>query len=165
MTVLWLVTLIGLITTSRSTADEDPYIYTIPYENTFEDYPSIAYPKPGREIEQMDVSRVKKPNQIRLSLTGDVTEMAIMWTTNSLGVKECVRYGVSETDMKFSAVSTSHQYHWNYKKELGDFYYTSGFIHEALMINLQPGQRHYYQVTCSLYSPPLLIRLILLNME
>ena len=48
------------------------YVFEIPYSKTVADYPQIVYPKPGSEIEQMDVSLIEKPNQIRISLTGEM---------------------------------------------------------------------------------------------
>ena len=83
---------------------------------------------------------------LNITLSGDVSEMAITWTTNSVSSVEIVKYGVLEGDMNFKAYSTSHQYDWNFQKEKDEYYYTSGYIHEALMVNLMPGKKHFYQV-------------------
>ena len=122
------------------------YDYSIPYHYSIGDFDGISSPRPGKEIKQMDVSKVKKPNQIRLSFTGEVTEMAISWNTNSVSHYEEVHYGLVEGDLNFTARSISHQFKWHWLEEEGKFLYTSGFIHEALMVNLIPGRIHFYQV-------------------
>ena len=126
--------------------DYGVYEYSIPYENSIEDYSGISSPSSGKEIKQMDVSKVKKPNQIRLSYTEDATEMAITWTTNSVTHHEVVNYGLVEADLNYTAVSISHQFKWHWDAEKGGFVYHSGFIHECLMVNLVPGRIHFYQV-------------------
>ena len=79
-------------------------------------------------------------------MSGDPTEMSLTWTTNDISHIEEVRYGVLEGDLNNTATSISHQYDWN-EQEDGTYVYTSGFIHEALMVNLVPGAIHFYQVT------------------
>ena len=122
------------------------YDYSIPYDNSIEDFSGISPPKCGKEVKQMDVSKVKKPNQIRLSYTGDPTEMAISWNTNSVTHHEVVKYGLLEADLNYTALAISHQFKWDWDKEEGKFRYISGFIHECLMVNLIPGRIHFYQV-------------------
>ena len=134
-----------LIFSNEYTVD-DPYEYSIPYDSSLEEFTGISTPKCGKEIKQMDVSKKKHPNQIRLSLTGDPTEMAITWTTNSVSHYEVVNYGVLETDLNYTALSISHQFKWHWLPEQSDYKYTSGFIHESLMVNLIPGRIHFYQV-------------------
>ena len=62
--------------------------YSIPYSKT--DFPGVSSPECGREIDQMDVSSIPYPNQIRLSYTTDPTEVALMWTTNGISHHEIV---------------------------------------------------------------------------
>eukprot|EP00116_Pleurobrachia_bachei_P007222 sb/3467484/ len=71
--------------------------------------------------------------------------MSLTWTTNDVSHLEEVRYGVLEGDLNNTATSISHQYNWN-EQEDGSYVYTSGFIHEALMVNLVPGVIHFYQI-------------------
>ena len=73
--------------------------------------------------------------------------MSITWTTSGVAPVERVKFGLLESDLNYIAHSTSHTFDWNYQKDTGDFYYTSGFIHEALMVNLVPGKKHFYQVS------------------
>ena len=51
-----------------------------------------------------------------------------------------------KSDLNYTSTSISHQYKWHWDADLSEWYYTSGFIHEALMINLIPGMIHHYQV-------------------
>ena len=46
------------------------YAYEIPYNKPADQYSGLAHPKPGAEIDQMDVAQMEKPNQIRISYTG-----------------------------------------------------------------------------------------------
>ena len=57
-----------------------------------------------------------------------------------------MKYGPVKSDLNYTSTSISHQYKWYWDPQLQNWYYTSGFIHEALMINLIPGRIHYYQV-------------------
>ena len=127
-------------------SENEEYEYFIPYENSMKDFPEIIPPKSGLEIPQMNVSMVKKPNQIRLSYTGDPTEMALSWNTNSVSHHEQVNYGLLESDLNYTAYSVSHQFAWHWVPEKGDYTYVSGYIHECLMVNLIPGRIHFYQV-------------------
>ncbi|XP_063676669.1 uncharacterized protein LOC134812966 isoform X3 [Bolinopsis microptera] len=124
----------------------EAYEFSIPYDKAIEDFTGVASPVCGDEIDQLDVSKMKKPHQIRLSYTGDPTEMAITWTTNGRTEHELVNYGPVKSDLNYTSTSISHQYKWHWDAELSEWYYTSGFIHEALMINLIPGMIHYYQI-------------------
>ncbi|KAL5265300.1 hypothetical protein ACHWQZ_G006140 [Mnemiopsis leidyi] len=128
--------------------EEEPYKYVINYEGTIDDFSGInaSYGKCGKEIEQLDVSKMKAPHQIRLSYTGKATEMAITWTTNDTTEHEQVNYGLMMTELNYTSTSISHQYKWRFNETSKEWYYTSGFIHEALMINLIPGRIHYYQI-------------------
>ena len=128
--------------------DKEEYEYSIPYDWTMDEFTGIdtELSKCGDEVEMLDVSRMKKPHQIRLSFTGNPTEMAITWTTNGRTEHELVNYGPVKSDLNYTSTSISHQYKWHWDAELSEWYYTSGFIHEALMINLIPGMIHYYQI-------------------
>lgn len=57
-----------------------------------------------------------------------------------------VLYGLFATNLHYEAISVYHQYDWNYNDETKEFGYTSGYIHEALMVNLEPGKIHFYKV-------------------
>eukprot|EP00116_Pleurobrachia_bachei_P003939 sb/3464201/ len=129
---------------NKYTVGDGDYSYVIDYDQTEDDF-EIIMPSCGREIDQMDVQQISKPNQIRISFTGDPTEMSLTWTTNDVSHLEEVRYGVLEGDLNNTATSISHQYNWN-EQEDGSYVYTSGFIHEALMVNLVPGAIHFYQI-------------------
>ena len=83
---------------------------------------------------------------IYVFLTDDPTEMAITWTTNDVTNPNEVRYGLADSNLNNTATSISHQYQWD-EDDDGNYAYTSGFIHEALMVNLLPGAIHYYQVS------------------
>ena len=130
----------------QNVSENIEYKYFIPYENSMKDFPEIIPPKSGLEIPQMNVSMMKKPNQIRLSYTGDPTEMALSWNTNSVSHHEQVNYGLLESDLNYTAYSISHQFAWHWVPEDGDYAYVSGYIHECLMVNLIPGRIHFYQV-------------------
>ena len=122
------------------------YEYSIPYDYSTGDYYGISAPKCGKEIKQLDVLKVKKPNQIRISYTGDPTEMALTWTTNSVNHFNVVNYGIMEADLNYTSTSISHQFKWHWDEEEAKWVYISGFIHECLMVNLMPGRIHFYQV-------------------
>ena len=72
--------------------------------------------------------------------------MAITWTTNRVTGHELVNYGPIQSDLAYTSTSISNQYRWQWDPHTQDWYYTSGFIHEALMINLIPGMIHFYQI-------------------
>ena len=50
--------------------DGEEYEFSIPYDRAIGDFTGVASPVCGDEIEQLDVSKMKKPHQIRLSYTG-----------------------------------------------------------------------------------------------
>ena len=83
---------------------------------------------------------------IYVLLSDDPTEMAITWTTNDVTNPNEVRYGLADSNLNNTATSISHQYQWD-EDDNGNYAYTSGYIHEALMVNLLPGAIHYYQVS------------------
>ena len=56
--------------TEEEPKEEKEYEYSVPYDGTIKDFVGISSPNCGDEIEQLDVSKMKKPHQIRLSFTG-----------------------------------------------------------------------------------------------
>lgn len=132
----------------------------IPYSRSLEDWVAkkgvnVTMGWVGNETELIVTSDIPHPNQVRLSFTTNPSEMSMTWTTSEHHEKNVVRYGTSpNVDMlNFVAYSISHRYTFgNYTDPVPAETYTSGFIHEALLVNLDPGKKYYYQIESNGYN-------------
>lgn len=78
------------------------------------------------------------PEQVHLSLTGDMTEQAVTWVTltNATG-NGVVRWGTSATNLQYSAPASTRTY------TKGGWV---GVVHEGTMTGLSPNTQYYYVV-------------------
>jgi len=76
------------------------------------------------------------PEQIHLSLTGDLSEMAVTWVTLNAS-NSIVQYGLSPMNLNMQRSGGNRTY------KAGGWL---GTIHTAIMVGLQPGTTYYYRV-------------------
>jgi len=77
------------------------------------------------------------PEQIHLSLTGNYTQMAVVWVTQGESPQPTVEWGTSATQLKYSSVGKSDTY------MIGGW---MGYIHTAVMTGLSASTQYYYRV-------------------
>jgi len=79
------------------------------------------------------------PEQVHVSLTGDPTQMVVMWTTSESTNTSTVLYGLSDDPNALSSVATGNQstYLW------GGWV---GVLHTVILTDLTPSTQYYYQV-------------------
>jgi len=77
-----------------------------------------------------------EPVRLHLSLTGDVTQMAVMWQTEDILAKTTCFYGAKPGVYSQEVSGTNDSY------STGS--YSSGSIHTAIMTNLTAGNVYYY---------------------
>jgi len=86
---------------------------------------------------EMFTDAASQPVRVHLSLTGDVTEMVVMWQTADMKSATLCRYGTSSGLYTQNVTGTSDSYTTKS--------YSSGLIHTAILINLFPSTIYFYQ--------------------
>jgi len=80
------------------------------------------------------------PQQVRLSLTGNPSEMVVMWITNDDTATTTVNYAPRSGGATASSTGYTSYYDWPVPP------YESGQIHTAKMTGLNPNTSYWYQV-------------------
>jgi Purple acid Phosphatase, N-terminal domain/Calcineurin-like phosphoesterase len=77
------------------------------------------------------------PEQVHLALTGDPSQMVVMWTTSEETNSSTVQYGTAEYTLTSSATGSMSTYLW------GGW---DGVLHTVLLSDLSPSIRYHYRV-------------------
>ena len=93
-----------------------------------------------------------QPLHGHIALTGDITEMRVMWNSNDGVAAPFVAYGTSENSLTDKVQGTSHTYTntdmcnfpANTSVAKGGGFIEPGFMHEAVLVELTPGKRYFY---------------------
>lgn len=97
------------------------------------------------------------PLQGHLALTGNPTEMRVMWVSGTDGTN-IVRYGTNPYDMVTVTGNTSKTYTADdmcSSPANGSAFVDPGFIHDVLLTNLTQGTRYYYTYGSDKFMSPL----------
>lgn len=99
--------------------------------------------------ENVKFESFNEPTQVHLSLASANEEMRVMFVTRD-PVKSYVRYGLSSDNLSFQTETAFLTYQQSdmcdspANTDLG--WREPGYIHDAVMDNLEPGQSYFYQV-------------------
>ncbi|XP_023732495.1 probable inactive purple acid phosphatase 2 [Lactuca sativa] len=119
---------------------------------TRQDHDNNPLPQPKHllaETEEFEYEQAHGPDQIHLALTGEVGEMRVMFVSGH-GKKSVVKYGLDSGRMDHAVETRVGRYE---REDMCDSpanqsvgWRDPGFIHDGVMINLQPGRRYFYKV-------------------
>eukprot|EP00029_Vermamoeba_vermiformis_P003512 TRINITY_DN1405_c0_g1_i1.p1 TRINITY_DN1405_c0_g1~~TRINITY_DN1405_c0_g1_i1.p1 ORF type:complete len:553 (-),score=146.66 TRINITY_DN1405_c0_g1_i1:42-1700(-) len=84
----------------------------------------------------------KAPEQIHIAVTGDATQMVVTWISSE-NVDATVQFGLSSSSLTNSVQANTHTY-----KNGG----WRGYIHDAILNDLQPFTTYYYRVGGNTYG-------------
>lgn len=106
-----------------------------------------------------------EPTQIHLALTSDPKEMRVMFVTRD-AIQAVVKYGKESSRLNSVSIASAETYHQMHMCDAPANtlrgWRDPGIIHDAVMEELAPGKRHFYQVglgiLCYLFTPSLYSR-------
>lgn len=96
-------------------------------------------------------ANVNEPTQGHIALTGDNTQMRVMWVSADPASVPTVRFGLSATGLTQSAIGSSHTYqasdmcHFPATLEGPLNFINPGYMHDVLLTGLTPDTDYFYQ--------------------